>query len=134
VKLTKIALTVCLAAGLIGAFGLLAAEDPPPEHVKWMKDLGSSVGQIRKGVDVEANANKLVTISADVKTWWAKRPSDVAAKACDQVVEGAKQIAIAAKAEDKAGIGAGQKMIGAGCKSCHDVHREKISDTESKIK
>ena len=133
-KLTKIALTACLAAGLIGAFGLLAAEDPPPEHAKWMKDLGASVGQIRKGVDVEANANKVVTISADVKTWWAKRTSDVAAKASDQVVEGAKQIATAAKAEDKAGIGAGQKMVGAGCKSCHDVHREKISDTEYKIK
>jgi len=26
------------------------------------------------------------------------------------------------------------KMIGAGCKGCHDVHREKISDTENLIK
>jgi cytochrome c556 len=134
VKLTKFAMTACLAVTLTGTLSLFAAEDAPPEHVKWMKDLGASMGQIRKGVDVEANANKIAAISADVKAWWAKRTSDVAAKTCDEMIAGAKALATAAKAEDKAGVGAGNKMIGAGCKGCHDAHREKISDTEYKIK
>jgi cytochrome c556 len=128
------AMTLGLAAGLAGVFVLFAAEDAPPEHKQWMKDLGASMGQIRKGVDVEANANKVVTIGTDVKTWWSKRTSDVAGKAADEMMEGARQLAAAAKSEDKSGMGAGSKMIGAACKGCHDVHRERIAEGEYKIK
>jgi cytochrome c556 len=119
---------------MTGVFALFASEDAPPQHKQWMKDLGASMGQIRKGVDVEGNANKMATIGEDVKKWWAGRTSDVAAKACDQMIEGAKKMATAAKAEDKSGVGEGSKMVGASCKGCHDVHREKVSDTEYKIK
>jgi cytochrome c556 len=128
------AMTIGLAAGLAGVFVLFAAEDAPPEHKQWMKDLGASMGQIRKGVDVEANANKVVTIGGDVKNWWANRTSNVAAKTADEMMAGARQLAAAAKSEDKAGMGAGSKMIGAACKGCHDVHRERIAENEYKIK
>jgi len=131
VKLTKLFLAGCLVL----SFGVVSAsEDAPPDHKQWMKDLGAAMGQIRKGVDVEQNASKMAAIMPNVKTFWAKRTSDVAAKSCDDSANGATQAAAAAKAGDQQGVSAGMKIVGAGCKSCHDAHREKISDTEYKIK
>jgi cytochrome c' len=111
-----------------------ASEDAPPEHQKMMKDLGSQMGALRKGVDVEQNATAMQATLKDVGVWWQKRTSDVAAKSTRDSVEGAAAIAAAAKSGDKAAIGAGMKMVGAGCKGCHDVHREKVSETVYKIK
>jgi cytochrome c556 len=112
----------------------IASEDAPPEHQKWMKDLGGQMGALRKGVDVEQNAAAMHTTMKDVGVWWSKRTSDVAGKSSKDTSDGAAAVLAAAKAGDKAGISAGMKMIGAGCKGCHDVHREKISDTVYKIK
>ena len=130
-KLTKIFLAGCLVMSFAVAS---ASEDAPPDHKQWMKDLGAAMGQIRKGVDVEQNASKMAAIMPNVKTFWAKRTSDVAAKSCDDSANGATQAAAAAKTGDQQGVSAGMKIVGAGCKSCHDAHREKISDTEYKIK
>jgi cytochrome c556 len=112
----------------------LASEDAPPEHQKWMKDLGSQQGAMRKGVDVEKNAKDMQDTLKLVNAWWENRKLDDAVKSTNDSAAGAEQVAKAAQAGDAAGIGAGMKMIGAGCKSCHDAHREKISDTVYKIK
>ena len=124
-----------LAVGLVSVVGLVvAAEDAPPEHQKWMKDLGSQLGALRKGVDVEKNATDMQAVLKDVAAWWSKRNLAETQKACSDSAEGAAQIVKAAQAGDKAGIAAGMKMVGAGCKSCHDAHREKVSDTLYRIK
>lgn len=133
-KFTRFAMAGFLLAGLTGVFVLLAQEDAPPEHKQWMKDLGASVGQIRKGVDIEANAAKIADIGAHVDRWWANRTSEVAGKASKEMVDGANAVVAAAKADDKQGITAGLKGVNAGCRNCHDAHRQKISDTEYKIK
>jgi cytochrome c556 len=124
------------SAALVAVMGvaMAAGEKPPAEHVQWMKHLGAQNGAIRKGVDVEKNANAIVEEMKGVTTFWKGRTSDVAAKANADVIAGAQAVAKAAAASDTAGIAAGSKMIGAGCKGCHDVHREKISDTENLIK
>ena len=97
------------SAALLALLGVAmgAGEKPPADHVQWMKHLGAANGAIRKGVDVEKNANAMVEEMKGVTTF---------------------------AASDAAGVSAGMKMIGAGCKGCHDVHREKISDTENLIK
>lgn len=122
-------------AGLMVVAGVgVAAEDPPAEHVQWMKDLGAQMGAMRKGVDVEKNA---VAMQASLKltgAFWKARNSEIATKSCGDTYKGAQAVAKAFAANDKEGISAGMKMIGAGCKGCHDQHREKISDTVSKIK
>ncbi len=122
---------VC-TAGLVGV--VFASEDAPPEHVKWMKDLGAQMGALRKGADVEKNATDMQATLKQVGAWWKNRNAEDAMKSCKDTFQGAAQIAKAAQAGDKEGIGAGMKMVGAGCKSCHDAHREKISETLSKIK
>jgi len=120
-------------AGLLLAAAISpASEVPPPEHVKWMKDLAAQNGAIRKGADVAKNAADMEATIKEVTKFWAGRTSDVAAKANKSIADGAA--AVAKAGDDKSAQMAGLKMIGSGCKGCHDVHREKISDTENKIK
>jgi cytochrome c556 len=131
VKIPKLQVLVCFAAV---AGMAMAAEDAPPEHQKWMKDLGNQMGALRKGVEVEKHARDMQAVMKEVTIWWQKRSSAVADKSCQDSAEGAGAVAKAAHAGDKAGISAGMKMIGAGCKGCHDVHREKVSNTLYRIK
>ena len=109
-----------------------AAEDPSPEHVKDMKALGAQMGAIRKGADVAKNAAEMTETMKAVSAFWEARHSEAATKANKSVSMGAA--AVAKAGDDKEALMAGMKMMGGGCKGCHDAHREKISDTEYKIK
>jgi cytochrome c556 len=123
-----------LAAALLAASPtLIAAEDPSPQQVKWMKDLGALTGKIRKGDDVEASAKQIAATFKEFEGFWSKR-SETGAKSSKEGQEFAAAIAKAAAAGDTAGVGAASKQLGGTCRSCHDAHREKISDTEYKIK
>ncbi len=123
-----------IAVAAIAAGVAIGAEDAPPEHQKWMKDLGNQMGALRKGVDVEKNATDMQATMKEVTEFWRKRPSEVGMKSSNDTVAGAIEVANAAQAGDKAAMSAGMKLIGAGCKACHDVHREKISDNVYKMK
>jgi cytochrome c556 len=109
-----------------------AAEDPSPEHVKQMKALGAQMGAIRKGVDVSKNAAEMTETMKAVSAYWDAKNSEAATKASKSVMAGAE--AVAKAGDDKEAVMAGMKMMGGGCKGCHDAHREKVSDTEYKIK
>ena len=122
---------VC-TAGLVGA--AFASEDAPADHKKWMKDLGAQMGAMRKNVDVEKNATEMQAVLKQVGAFWKARSSEDGMKAYKESFQAATQIAKAAQASDKEAQTAGMKMLGAGCKGCHDAHREKVSETEYKIK
>ena len=123
---------LALGAACIGL--AVAAEDAPPEHQKWMKDLGNQMGSLRKSVEVEKNARDMQATLAQVRTFWEKRTSDVAVKSTDESTQGAAQIAKAAAASDTAGISEGMKLVNSGCRGCHNAHREKVSATVYRIK
>ena len=125
-------LKVTFACLFLAAAICPAAEDPSPEHVKWMKALGAQMGAIRKGADVTKNATDMGETMKAVAAFWDARHSEAATKASKSVIDGAA--AIAKAGDDKEAVMVGMKMMGGGCKGCHDPHREKISDTESKIK
>ncbi|MEZ5402721.1 MAG: cytochrome c [Bryobacteraceae bacterium] len=127
--------SIILAGVALAVFAIAApVEDPPETHVKVMKDLGKQMGMIRKGVDVEANATAMAESMKEVGAFWKDRHSDVAMKTCKESRDGALALAKAAKEGDEAGQKAGMKMIGAGCKGCHDAHREKVGENQYKIK
>ena len=111
----------------------IAAEDAPPEHIQWMKDLNDQNGAIRKGVDVEKNAAAMLETMKHVQAFWAKRNSDIAAKT-SQLTRFKARHKSAKATGDKEAMTAAMKLVGAGCRGCHTQHREKISETESKIK
>jgi hypothetical protein len=126
---------VLLIGGLTLAMGLAwGAEDAPADHVNWMKDLGRQSGAIRKGVDVEKNALEMQATLKLVGAFWKARNSDPAVKSCEENYKGAQAVGAAAKANNAEGIAAGAKLIGAGCKGCHDAHREKTGPEQYKIK
>jgi cytochrome c556 len=122
-----------LALALTAAPFLLGSEDPPPQHVNWMKESGQLQGKIRKNEDVEASAKRLAAISVEVEAFWAKR-SEVGLKSAKEASEAANAIAKAAAAGDAAGVAAASRSLGAACKACHDANREKVSEGVYKIK
>lgn len=127
--------SLLISTALVAVLGIgYAGEKPTAEHVQWMKNIGANFGAIRKGVDVEKNANAMAEEMKLIGAFWKGRHSEVAMKTCGDTRKGALEVAKAAAASDAAGVAAGIKMIGGGCKGCHDAHREKISDTESLIK
>jgi cytochrome c556 len=133
---TKVKRISVIVAGIALAVFAIAApvEDPPEAHVKVMKDLGKQFGSIRKGVDVEQNATAMAESMKEVGAFWKDRGSELAMKSCKESRDGALAVAKAAKEGDEAGQKAGMKMIGGGCKGCHDAHREKVGENAYKIK
>jgi cytochrome c553 len=128
-RLFRLLIPICIAAPLL----ILASEAPTAEHVKMMKDVNDTNGKLRKGVDVEANSKHLVELAKQVDAFWSTK-SDAAKQSSAAMVAGANDLVKAAAANDADAIKAASRMIGGSCKTCHDAHREKISDTEYKIK
>lgn len=112
---------------------MMAAEDPSPQHVKWMKDTEDLQHKIRDGQDVAANAKKLAALYKEIDGFWSKR-SEVGGKTAKDVIAGATALAAAAEANDAAGVASARKSIGGACRGCHDTHREKVSDGVYKVK
>lgn len=125
--------TLLLSLALAAVPSLLAAEDPSPQHVQWMKETGALNGKIRKGEDVEASAKRLAALYKEVAAFWGPR-SEIGKKTTDDIQSGAEALAQATAAGDAAAATAAGRTIGGSCRSCHDAHREKISETEYKIK
>jgi hypothetical protein len=125
-------LKLTFAGLLLAACVAMAGEKPSADHIKWMKDLAAQNGAIRKGVDVEKNAKDMQATLKLVGAFWKTRNSPDASKACGDSFKGAT--AMLEAGGDKEKMAAAGKMIGAGCKGCHDAHRVKISDTENEIK
>jgi cytochrome c556 len=110
-----------------------AADDPSPQHVKWMKATDALQQKIRDNQDVAASAQSLAALYKEIEGFWGKR-SEVGAKTTKDIQAGATALAAAATASDAAGVASARKIIGGGCRGCHDQHREKASDGVYKIK
>jgi cytochrome c556 len=120
-------LRIIIAGAVLMSGAAFASEDPPPEHVQLMKDLGKQMGDMRKGINFEQSANDMAETLKKVGAFWKARQSDVAMKSCGATRRGALAAAKAAAANDKQGMADAGKAIGAGCKGCHDAHREKLT-------
>lgn len=113
---------------------MMAWEDPTPEHVAWMKESGELQGKIRQNQDVEASAKRMAAIYKEVEGFWAKR-SEIGAKSSKDAQEAANALAsAAASGADAQALRAAAKQLGASCMSCHQAHREKVSEGVYKIK
>lgn len=119
---------------LMGGFLLAESIDPPENHIAWMKSVAKANGAMKKGVDVEANAKGVAETMSKVGEFYSHRKLPTGVKTSGEAVTAANAIAKAAAAGDQAGVTAAMRALGGSCKGCHDVHREKISDTENKIK
>jgi Cytochrome C' len=122
-----------LAFVLMSGPALVSAEEPTPDHVNLMKEIGGLNGKIRKGDDVAGNAKLLAAAGKKVESFWGKR-SEVGMKSSQEMIAGANEMATAAAANNAEGIAAAGKKVGGSCRSCHDMHREKVAENVYKIK
>ena len=125
--------SLVFALALCAVPAAFAAEDPSPEHVKWMKETEQLQHKIRDNQEVAASAKRLAALYKDIEAYWGKR-SEVGAKATKEVQAGAMALASAAAAGDAGAVASARKSIGGACRGCHDQHREKVSDGVYKIK
>ncbi len=128
----SLALTCLLVASLTVA--TRAAEKPPADFQKAMKDLGAAMGALAKPGASEdfALATKQAQASKDafavvVKYWNAKGAAD-AVKLADTGAKGAADLLVSASLSSSEGIQAAMKDMGATCQACHTAHREKTAD------
>ncbi len=125
--------SLCLTLALCAVPVLIASEEPPAQHVKWMKESGELQGKIRKNEDVAASAQRLAAIYKEVEGFWGPR-SEVGGKAAKDLQVAANALASAATAGDATAVTAASRGVGGACRTCHDAHREKISENVYKIK
>jgi cytochrome c556 len=126
------------AAALLGC-ALIAPAQDEAEFQKWMKDTGAFNDMLRKspsktGAEIEAGATKVSGIYVHMKGFWEKRNVADAVKWSEEGKAAADALASAAKAGDEQAATAAMKLLGGGCRSCHDAHREKLPDGTYKIK
>ncbi len=127
-----------LAGMLLGASMLMALDEK--ELTKKMKAAGEHMNAIRKAMqggampDVAMHAKGMVEALDGTEGFWKDRKMDDAVKFNADGLEGAKALVKAAEANDTAAARAAAGKMGGSCKSCHEAHREKVSDGVYKIK
>ena len=109
------------------------------DYQKWMKDIGSTCGSLKKNLDAKngeaaADAKKLHSDFAQVHMFFEKNHSDDAMKFAMAASEGFDKIAVQASAGKFDEATATFKATTANCGGCHGAHREKAADGSFKIK
>ncbi|MEQ1896230.1 MAG: hypothetical protein ABL971_02445 [Vicinamibacterales bacterium] len=116
------------------AVAVRAAEKPPADFQKAMKDLGGAMGALSKPGASEdfALAKDQARASKDafavvVKFWSSKGTTD-AVKLAETGAKAAADLFVSADLSSSEGIQAAMKDMGATCAACHTAHREKTAD------
>jgi cytochrome c556 len=126
-----------LTLALIVAAGTLVAQSDK-DYETWMKTVGGNMGPMRKAIDAKAGseaaeaAKKIETQFGHIEKFWAQRSASDAVKWSQDAQAAARDIASAATSGSDANAAFGR--LGATCKGCHAVHREKAPDGSWRIK
>jgi hypothetical protein len=126
-----------VVAGLVCAFGLVAnaAEAPPDDFVKAMKDLALFARDMREpGAEQDlAKASRYVSIIRDafgvVGEYWTDRNGagefNAEIATTQEAIKAASDMGVAATLASPEGVAASVKDILERCQPCHAAHREK---------
>jgi cytochrome c556 len=107
---------------------------------KLMKEVGDTNKRFKAGIDgqdsaqVSKDAARISEIYKEMEPFWRKRNSDKAAKWAGDSATAAASVASSAKAKDWDKVKLHYQDLTKTCKSCHDVHRERLDDGTSRIK
>ena len=147
--------SILLLAGvaLMGAVAMAAQGAPPAPAAaaaaktwtdadldKLMKEIGSTVGMLRKSVDgqnadlAKEQADKMNHLFEDVDDFWNARNVRDAADWADDAAEHAEHVEDAVEAKDFAKAAEHLKMLQSMCATCHGLYRDKGPDGNYRIK
>ena len=140
---------LCLAAAITAAAQGAPAQAPATAPAKtWtdadldklMKDIGSTVGMLRKSVDgqnaemAKDQADKMNHLFEDVDDFWNARNVREAADWADDAAEHAEHTKDAIDAKDFAKASEHLKLLQSICGTCHTKYRDKGPDGNYRIK
>jgi cytochrome c556 len=131
-------LVLCAVAVL--GLAVRAGEKPPESYVKNMKDTNAASQELRKNLDakdydaIAKNAATLKMLFATTQSFWEERKMEDAVGFAKNGAKSAADLETAAKAKNEEAVASFAKTLQATCKTCHDVHRERLPDGSSEIK
>lgn len=137
---TRLSVVAGAAAAALTAITVVAAEKPPAEHVKLMKDTNTTATALRGHVQakdydaIATDAAALKTAFADIEKFWTARKVDDAIGFAKAGGKGAADLETAAKAKNEEGVAAAARAVNGTCMGCHTAHRERLPDGTSEIK
>ncbi len=124
--------TCVLVASMAGA--LRAAEKPPADFQKAMKDLGAAMGALSKPGAAEDYAlaktqgQSAKDAFAVVVRFWIQKGTTDAVKLAETGAKAVADLLVSADLSSTEGIQAAMKDMGGTCAACHTAHREKTAD------
>ncbi|HUE85757.1 MAG TPA: hypothetical protein VMO26_06730 [Vicinamibacterales bacterium] len=110
------------------------------DYDKVMKEVGATVGALRKAVDgqnaelAKTNASKMVALFTDVRAFWTARNVKEASAIADSAVTHAKAVEGAVDAKDFSKAAEHAKTMQGACAECHKQYRDKAPDGSWRIK
>ena len=125
--------TTCLLVASM-AVAVRAAEKPPAEFQKAMKDLGGAMGALSKPGAVEDFAlvkkqgQAAKEAFAVVVKFWSSKGTTDAVKLAETGAKAVADLNVSADLSSTEGVQAAMKDMGATCAACHTAHREKTAD------
>ena len=131
-----LALVATAALGLT----LVAGEKPPESYVKNMKETNAAAQELRKNLDakdydgIAKNAAALKTLFATTLSFWEDRKMEDAVGFAKSGAKAAADLESAATSKNEDAVASAAKTLQGTCKTCHDVHRERLPDGTSEIK
>jgi cytochrome c556 len=132
---------ILITCGLVGAyaFALRAAEKPPEDYVKAMKDLDQVTQALDKYVKAE-DYDALTALAARATNdftvaimYWRGKATD-ANNWADDGQKAASDLAVTSYAMNQEGVAFAAQSIKDVCAPCHAAHREKMDDGSFQIK
>ena len=134
--------TASVVLGAVAMFGLtvFGSEKPPDAYSKNMKETNVAAQELRKNLDAkdyEAIAKKAATLKTlfdNTLSFWESRKAEDAIAVAKTGSKAAADLEAAAKAKNEETVVSTAKTLNATCKTCHDVHRERLPDGTSEIK
>ena len=130
-----------LTCGVLGVFvlTLMAADKPPDDYSKAMKEIGAAAQSLSKAVPAEdfdtvsKNAATIIDAFPVVEKYWTGKAED-ALRVVRTATKAAADLRVAAGLKSGEGIAYSAKELTDACMQCHTAHRERLPDGTFQIK
>jgi cytochrome c556 len=129
-----------LIAGQLG-LAVFAAEKPPADYQKAMKDLGAFASGIDKAINDEdyETVTKLALSAADAfavaEKYWNDKKDEKAAQMASTGGKAAADLNVVSTTfKSKEGAAYSAKAVTETCEGCHSLHRQALGDGSFEIK
>jgi hypothetical protein len=124
---------------ILFAFGAGAAEKPPAEYAKAMKDIDAAAQKIDKAMkaddyeSVSKSSDEMIEPLKIVQTYWTGK-SDDAVTMTEDTAKASIDLTVSADLKSAEGVAFAAKQLAATCDKCHTAHRESLPDGSFEIK